>query len=118
VDCPARICGLTSSLNVAADSSRVVPTRPLSSMKRIHLAMSATLDQTEPAGATGSVVRMGTWRIVSRTSACGVATFGLPMIPATSGSLSVMPRGAKSRVRMKSSHGIPETFATISPPMA
>src|SRR5215831_12670110 len=98
--------------------SRLVPTRPLSRMKRIHFDMSLTLDQTEPAGAIASVLRIGTTIPVSPDGACGVATFGLPMMPETSGSVSVMPSGAKMGLRMNASHDMPDTFSMMAPPMA
>src|SRR5512143_113501 len=97
------------SRNVAGAISRLVPTRPLSSTKRIHLDMSDTLDHTDPADATPSVDRTGTTFTESLIKACGTATFGLPTIADTSGSLSVMPSGAKMRVRMNDSQGMPET---------
>ena len=80
--------------------------------------MSLTLEYTEPAEATGSVVRIGTWRTVSRTIPCGTATLGASMMPDTRGSLSVIPNGWKMRVLTNSSHGMPDTFATIAPAMA
>src|SRR6476661_3170424 len=98
--------------------SRFEPTRALSRMKRIHFDMSDTLEYTEPAGAMASVLRYGTAMPVSPDGACGVATFGLPMMPDTSGSLSFMPSGAKMRWRMNASHDMPETFSTIAPPIA
>ncbi len=106
------------SLNVAAEMSRLSPTRPLSSMKRIHLDMSRTLDQTEPAAATPSVLRIGTARSVSRTSACGTATFGLPASPDTRGRVSVIPRGVKMRFCTNVAQGMPDTRSTMKPPIA
>jgi hypothetical protein len=65
-----------------------------------------------------SVLRMGTTRTESPTSTCGTATFGFPLIADTSASLSVMPSGAKIRVRMNASHGIPDTRSMMSPETA
>ena len=89
-------------------------------MKRIHFDMSATLDHTEPAGATRrSTLRSERRARCRSTSACGDATFDLPLMPATSGSLSLMPSGAKMRVRMNSSHGMPDTpLRSTAPAMA
>jgi hypothetical protein len=84
-------------------------------MKRIQRDMSATLDHTEPAGAIASVLRTGTMRTVSRMLACGVATFGRPVIAATVGSVSLIPSGAKMRVRTKRSHDIPDARSTTAP---
>src|ERR1043166_3663761 len=113
----ARICGAISSRNVAGWMSRVVPTRPESRMKRIHFDMSVTLDHTEPADATPSVLCTGTTRTLSFTSACGTATFALPWIAETRASVSVMPSGAKIRVRTNASHGMPEMRSTSAPPI-
>src|SRR5258706_2891974 len=114
----ARICGATNSRKFAGVMRRVVPTRPLSSMKRIHFDMSETLDHTEPAGATPSVDLIGTARTVSRICECGTATFALPRMSVTRASDSVIPSGAKIRVRMKTSHGLPETRSMPPPPIA
>ena len=75
--------------------------------------MSDTLDHTLPADATPSVDRTGTTVTESLMSACGTATFGLPVIIETSGSVSFMPSGAKMRVLTNCSHGMPETRSMI-----
>ena len=80
--------------------------------------MSVTLDQTEPAAATASVLRIGTTRMVSRISAWGTATFDLPMIPETRGTVYVIPRGVKMRFCTNVANGIPDTFSTMKPPIA
>src|SRR3954471_6126123 len=80
--------------------------------------MSDTLDQTEPAEATRSVDLTGTTRTESPTSACGTATFDFPPIEETSGSVSFIPSGAKMRVRMNTSHGLPDARSMIVPPSA
>src|SRR5512138_428993 len=103
------------SRNVAGAINRLLPTRPLSSTKRIQRDMSDTLDQTDPADATASVDRTGTTLTESLINACGTATLGLPAIADTSGSVSVMPSGAKMRVRTNDSHGMPETRSMIVP---
>ena len=97
--------------------SRCVPTRPLSSTNRIQRDMSATLDHTDPAGATASVLRIGTTRTVSRTRSCGAPTSGLPTMSATRSSVSRMPSGVIRRARRKVSHGMPEMRSINSPPI-
>src|SRR5688500_5240163 len=114
----AMTCGVMISRQVAAVSSRFPPTLPLSSMNRIHFAISLTLDQTEPAGATASTDRLVMGRIVSRMSACGVATLGWPASAASVGSVAVIPSGTKMRVRRKVAHGMPEAAAMTSPAIA
>src|SRR5215203_6217222 len=89
--------------------------RPLSITNRIHLAISDTLDQTLPADATLSVDRTGTTATESLMSACGTATFALPVIIETSGSVSFMPNGAKMGVLTNCSQGIPETRSMMTP---
>src|SRR5258708_7268893 len=106
------------SPKVAAVINRCEPTRPLSSTKRIHLDISDTLDHTDPAGATPSVLRIGTTRTVSFRSACGTATFALPLISETRASVSVMPSGVQIRERRKASQDIPDTRSMIRPPIA
>src|SRR4029078_3497799 len=112
----ASIWGATISRNVSGLISRVDPTRPLSRMKRIHLDRSATLDHTDPADATKSVDLTGTTLTESPINACGTATFGLPAIEETSGSVSFMPSGLKMRARTNSSHGIPHARSLTCPP--
>jgi hypothetical protein len=77
--------------------------------------MSDTLDQTDPAGAMLSVFPSRVMRAESPLSACGVATLGLARIPATSGSVSVMPNGAKMRVVRKDSHDMPDARSRTMP---
>src|SRR5687768_16413900 len=111
----AWICGVTSSRNDESEINRLDPTRPLSSMNRIHLDMSDTLDQTDPAGAMLSVFPRRVIRTESRLSAWGVATLGLLRKPATSGSVSVMPNGLKMRCLRKSSQVIAEARSITMP---
>src|SRR5688572_5896720 len=106
---------MTSSRNDAGEIRRLDPTRPLSSMKRIHFDISDTLDQTDPAGAMLSVLPRRVIRAESALKAWGVATLGLLRMPFTSGSVSVMPNGAKMRVLRKDSHDMPEARSTIRP---
>ena len=87
-------------------------------MKRIHLDMSDTLDHTEPADATPSVLRIGTTRIVSLMSACGNATFRLPATADTRGMDSLIPRGVKMRFCTNVAHGMPDTRSTMNPAIA
>ena len=84
-------------------------------MKRIHLDMSDTLDQTDPAGAMLSVFpsRVIRDRISPQRMRC--SDVRLAQMPATSGSVSVIPNGAKMRVRRKDSHDMPEARSTIMP---
>jgi hypothetical protein len=99
-------------------SSAFPPTRPESIMKRIHLDMSATLDQMEPAALTWSTLAFSITRTVPFTRSCGEATLGWPLVPASVGTLPRMSSGTKMRVRMNSSHGMPLAAATTAPAVA
>ena len=87
-------------------------------MKRIHLPMSATLDQIEPAAATGSTELFWITTVVSFTTSWGEATLGFPRVSARFATDPAMPSGWKIRVRMNSSHGMPLAAATTAPAAA
>lgn len=87
-------------------------------MNRAHVAMSPTLDHTDPAGPTTSTGRFSTGRIVPSISMCGVATFGFPSSAASVASVPDIPRGPKIRVRRNVAHGTPDAASTTSPATA
>ena len=94
------------------------PTRPESSTKRIQRAMSLTLDQTAPAGATTSTGRLATTCTVASIVICGEATLGKPIVAATVGTVSRIPIGVQIRVRNISLHDDPVAERSTSPAMA
>ena len=61
------VWGLNNSAHVAAFSSGRPLIRPLSIMNAAHRAMSETLDQIEPAAATGSTAALLITRISPAT---------------------------------------------------
>ena len=61
------------------------------------------------------MLRQGTLRTVSFTSACGDARSGIASSPRIVVDAVVMPSGAKMRSRTKSSHDLPDTLATTCP---
>ena len=79
--------------------------------------MSTTLDQIEPAAATGSTLAFSIARMfpVARLRSCGAATFGWDDSVAAVAIVSRMPSGSKIRVRTISAQGFPLTAASTSP---
>ena len=87
-------------------------------MNAAHFAMSTTLDQIEPAGATGSTAALVITRGTPATLKCGDATLDFPVVPASVATVLDMPSGSNIRVSTNRSQGIPLAAATTAPAAA
>ena len=87
-------------------------------MKRIHFDMSATLDQIDPAGATGSTLALAITRTAPSIRSWGEATFSRARVSRSVATVRVIASGLKILRRTNSSHGIPLAASTTSPATA
>lgn len=88
---------------------------PSARSKRIHFAMSDTLEMIPPAAAMASQLYHSMGITPPVVFLWGVATFSMEDRAVMDVTDRLMPRGSRIRVSTNSSHGTPAPAATTSP---